>query len=229
LYITVAKNHFMISKLYNLAFFSAIVLFSCADNNNDVVDESLITPGSQNKTVPAKLPEASSVSPINNLPVTSPQNTTLAPGINNNADLSTASRQNVVMPATVTTQQVNQPTAPGMNPPHGQPNHRCDISVGAPLNSKPVAATTPQPQTPVTINPQQQPVKTAPGMNPPHGQPNHRCDIAVGAPLNSKPTATLPVVPSTVTPTTTPPLIPATQTTTPINEPLAKPDSLKMH
>ena len=26
-------------------------------------------------------------------------------------------------------------TAPGMNPPHGQPNHRCDIPVGAPLNS----------------------------------------------------------------------------------------------
>ena len=24
-------------------------------------------------------------------------------------------------------------TAPGMNPPHGQPNHRCDIAVGAPL------------------------------------------------------------------------------------------------
>ncbi len=24
-------------------------------------------------------------------------------------------------------------TAPGMNPPHGQPGHRCDIAVGAPL------------------------------------------------------------------------------------------------
>lgn len=23
----------------------------------------------------------------------------------------------------------------GINPPHGQPNHRCDIPVGAPLNS----------------------------------------------------------------------------------------------
>lgn len=33
-------------------------------------------------------------------------------------------------------------TAAGMNPPHGQPNHRCDISVGAPLDSKPV----PKPQ-----------------------------------------------------------------------------------
>ena len=27
--------------------------------------------------------------------------------------------------------------AEGMNPPHGQPNHRCDISVGAPLNAPP--------------------------------------------------------------------------------------------
>ena len=25
--------------------------------------------------------------------------------------------------------------AEGMNPPHGQPGHRCDIPVGAPLNS----------------------------------------------------------------------------------------------
>ena len=27
--------------------------------------------------------------------------------------------------------------APGSNPPHGQPGHRCDIAVGAPLDSKP--------------------------------------------------------------------------------------------
>jgi hypothetical protein len=33
-------------------------------------------------------------------------------------------------------------TAPGMNPPHGEPGHRCDIAVGAPLNSKPAAPTT---------------------------------------------------------------------------------------
>lgn len=35
-----------------------------------------------------------------------------------------------------------QPVAAGMNPAHGQPNHRCDIAVGAPLNSKPM----PKPQ-----------------------------------------------------------------------------------
>lgn len=82
----------------------------------------------------------------------------------------------------------------GLNPAHGQPGHRCDIAVGAPLNSAP----TQQGQT-VEVNPGQQqqvvttttkPVKTAKGMNPPHGQPGHRCDIAVGAPLNSAPAKT---------------------------------------
>lgn len=97
-----------------------------------------------------------------------------------------------------TTQTPTQ-TAPGMNPPHGQPGHRCEIAVGAPLNSKPVQQTKPQTVTPV-VNTKtvEQPVmnvnsksssativgsSTPPGMNPPHGQEGHRCDIAVGAPL----------------------------------------------
>jgi hypothetical protein len=100
-----------------------------------------------------------------------------------------------------------------LNPPHGQPNHRCDIAVGAPLSTpvgaKPATPSQPsmlklQPQTqtaPAQTLPQTTPVKTVPqatpsqttpsqttaGLNPPHGQPNHRCDIAVGAPLNSPP------------------------------------------
>jgi hypothetical protein len=98
-------------------------------------------------------------------------------------------------------------TAPGMNPPHGQPGHRCDIPVGQPLNSKPapqqgtqnVTVNANQGQT-IQIDPNSvQPgkftvengkaktIKTAPGMNPPHGEPGHRCDIQVGQPLNSKP------------------------------------------
>jgi hypothetical protein len=44
---------------------------------------------------------------------------------------------------TITTMPTVQPTttatAPGMNPAHGQPGHRCDIPVGQPLNSKPAA------------------------------------------------------------------------------------------
>jgi len=82
-------------------------------------------------------------------------------------------------------------TAPGMNPPHGQPNHRCDIAVGAPLNSPkgqtPPAPPAPKPATTVqkvnTPQPAATVTPTAPGMNPPHGQPGHRCEIAVGAPL----------------------------------------------
>ena len=94
--------------------------------------------------------------------------------------------------------------AKGMNPPHGQPGHRCDIPVGASLNT-PIANTntgnTPAvsntnitvPSSSVTT------AKTPKGMNPPHGQPGHRCDISVGAPLNS-PIATN----KTVTPTPPP-------------------------
>jgi hypothetical protein len=87
--------------------------------------------------------------------------------------------------------------AAGVNPAHGQPNHRCDIAVGAPLNSAPNGTATPPQSNQVQMQPQVQAItqsnaKTATpkGMNPPHGQPNHRCDISVGAPLNSKPTTT---------------------------------------
>ncbi|WP_188050432.1 hypothetical protein [Flavobacterium sp. GP15] len=79
------------------------------------------------------------------------------------------------------------PVAKGMNPEHGRPGHRCDIPVGAPLNS-PAAAknqqSAPAPtMTYTTTATPSETVVTAEGMNPPHGQANHRCDIAVGEPL----------------------------------------------
>lgn len=96
----------------------------------------------------------------------------------------------------------------GINPAHGQPNHRCDIPVGAPLNSPANGtATVPQPnQMQMQMAPQVQTITqtataktvTPKGMNPPHGQPNHRCDIPVGAPLNSKPATTTVTTPTTV-------------------------------
>lgn len=61
-----------------------------------------------------------------------------------------------------------------LNPPHGEPNHRCDIPVGAPLNS----------------SPQNEKNDAEVMLNPPHGEPNHRCDIPVGDPLNSSPANT---------------------------------------
>jgi len=73
-----------------------------------------------------------------------------------------------------------------LNPAHGMPGHRCDISVGAPLNSAPAATTTNQTQTPpIMMQPAPAPATGGTGAkNPAHGQPGHRCDIAVGAPLN---------------------------------------------
>nr|WP_177761621.1 hypothetical protein [Flavobacterium sp. I3-2] len=98
-----------------------------------------------------------------------------------------------------------------LNPPHGQPGHRCEIAVGAPLDGSaaPAQATPTQPQAqpansgkgflgsgntqaqPTAQSPQIQQTapaqQTAPGMqgkpNPAHGQPGHRCDISVGQPL----------------------------------------------
>ena len=85
-----------------------------------------------------------------------------------------------------------------LNPQHGEPGHRCDIAVGAPLNAP--AAGTIQPGVPTTapsatvaaatpdtkkVTPNSTPATAA--LNPKHGEPGHRCDIAVGAPLNSKP------------------------------------------
>lgn len=71
-------------------------------------------------------------------------------------------------------------TAVAANPPHGEPNHRCDIPVGAPLNA--AAQPSLKPVTP-RFNPQVQGAVAA-GTNPPHGQPGHDCAVPVGAPLN---------------------------------------------
>ncbi len=88
--------------------------------------------------------------------------------------------------------------ASGLNPEHGQPGHRCDISVGAPLSSAPATTppapmqiTTPAMTTTPVMTPEpvitdpsnSQSTVTAPGMNPPHGEPGHDCAVAVGAPL----------------------------------------------
>lgn len=101
-----------------------------------------------------------------------------------------------------------------LNPQHGQPGHRCDIAVGAPLsNPTPSASGTssagasanavvpatsaspnsifnsqPNPQgQPKLVVPTTKSVNTKPSLvklNPKHGDPGHRCDLQVGAPLN---------------------------------------------
>jgi hypothetical protein len=88
---------------------------------------------------------------------------------------------------TITTAPFNSATTTqgataALNPAHGQPNHRCDIPEGAPLDAPAQPnLNAPQPLTPPVQVPQG---AVAAGTNPPHGQPGHDCAIAVGAPLN---------------------------------------------
>lgn len=115
-------------------------------------------------------------------------------------------QKTAVSTPTVTTTPATTTSKAGLNPEHGKPGHRCDIAVGAPLDSKPTTITstpttntnTPAVSSIPAYNPITTPIKTdvpvktegtvtAPGMNPEHGKPGHRCDIAVGAPLDSKP------------------------------------------
>ncbi len=95
-----------------------------------------------------------------------------------------------------------------LNPPHGQPGHRCEIPVGSPVNASPADAAQNvnapsslpaktilnNPAAPTIananrLNPSQKRTTAAPATgakpanNPPHGQPWHRCNIPVGNPL----------------------------------------------
>ena len=95
----------------------------------------------------------------------------------------------------------NSGDKPALNPEHGQPYHRCEIQVGAPIDSAPTqnAAPAVMPQQNVStkgfntnpISPSVAPVASPsqaigpkPANNPEHGQPHHRCDLQVGAPLS---------------------------------------------
>ncbi|WP_158961869.1 hypothetical protein [Myroides fluvii] len=92
--------------------------------------------------------------------------------------------------------------ASNINPAHGQPGHRCDIPVGAPLDTPPgggnAMQAAPQPATsgqgqPFLVNDdaknriiqeQGKPATANSGkINPPHGQPGHSCETPVGQPL----------------------------------------------
>jgi hypothetical protein len=113
-----------------------------------------------------------------------------------NADTSTT----VVLDTTSLSVPVKPATTVMLNPPHGQPFHRCDIPVGSPLSDAPPAkpapavnrtGTAPTLENAARLNNTTVPVAAptvsngnAPKLNPPHGQPFHRCEIPVGSPLN---------------------------------------------
>ncbi|MDT0676453.1 hypothetical protein [Autumnicola musiva] len=78
-------------------------------------------------------------------------------------------------------QSTNSESEVAYNPAHGQPNHRCDLPVGAPLGK----ATT---RTAPASSSKQSPVRlksATPKINPPHGEPGHDCSVPVGAELTS--------------------------------------------
>ena len=106
----------------------------------------------------------------------------------------TTSISNDTTKATVTTN--NKTTSPlpypqrastALNPQHGQPGHRCDIAVGAPLNSPTQSIQQTMPATPTLPLPPLPPANTSGSvrLNPAHGQPGHDCTIPVGQPLKS--------------------------------------------
>ncbi|MGL2964736.1 hypothetical protein ACSVH2_13020 [Flavobacterium sp. RSB2_4_14] len=178
----------MKSKLvFNSLVLFAILFISCKKEEETVSDSPSNTP----KEI--IIPRVQAIPAQANMQQAVSQN--VAPVQNQNAP------QNI---QTVTPNPVV--TKPGMNPPHGQAGHRCDIAVGAPLNSpvskpKPGATITQQPtfttstttnaqttpaSAPAILNPNAATTVTAPGMNPPHGQAGHDCAVAVGAPLPKK-------------------------------------------
>ena len=206
---------------------AVISLVSCAGSDtNNYVDKTIVPDSSAVTITQPVVTNTQPTLPANTVvPNTvNPGATTVLPGatqmnINPQSKAVNINPQNNVVQTIQQTANTQPPASGNLNPAHGQPGHRCDISVGAPLDSKPApnnaaqpsVVTTQQPVQNNTVVTQMPAQKTAPGMNPPHGEPNHRCDIAVGAPLNSKPAA-----PPATTTTAVPPLL------TPV-----KPDSLK--
>ena len=170
---------------------TSITFISCGGNDAPVVDKSIMPAGDINKIVPPP----DTATGIGTVPATIGQQP--APGVVQAVPSPEVSRNAQTISATDASKAM--PSA-GLNPAHGAPGHRCDISVGAPLNSAPTSATTPaQPvqavtapaitapasKMPAITSPASSPLPANPNakLNPAHGQPGHDCAIAVGAPL----------------------------------------------
>ena len=131
-----------------------IFLVSCeskADNKEQIVAPSVLTPAPTNPISPAgndtsailKNDAGMALNPQHGQPG---HRCELAVGAPLNAPVTTSSIQPTITPAPTVTPSnadtkkatpVSKATTAGLNPQHGEPGHRCDIAVGAPLNSKP--------------------------------------------------------------------------------------------
>lgn len=169
-----AKSNIMKKIVLGTALVISAGLLACNSSDSPEVDKSIMPSQSASPAAISVLPDSSQViQPVNQVNTSQPAITTT--------------------PAKVTPAIAGSGSS-APNPAHGQPGHRCDIAVGAPLNS---AATIPsQPKVQQTVSspaavtatpsaPTAIPVSTDPNakLNPAHGQPGHDCSIAVGAPL----------------------------------------------
>lgn len=157
---------------------------SLINTNNTAGMQSMPVPGTSAGAVTAQ-PATAALNPKHgmpghrcDIPVGAPLN---QPAANTTPVINTSQPAAAMPSITLPQQSVSSATAK-LNPKHGEPGHRCDIAVGAPLNSSPAAATPSLNSSSAAAAPL---LKSAGSvkLNPQHGQPGHRCDIAVGAPL----------------------------------------------
>lgn len=162
--------------ILSLTIISGLALAACSGNDKPEKDSSIV-PSSGPATPSAVIAADSTATPVN-----APVKFTTGPVdqkiINNSQTIPASQAASVAIGA-------------GLNPAHGQPGHRCEIAVGAPLNSAP-AATSAKPQ----VQMQTGTGAVAPAvpqvggsgnakLNPAHGQPGHDCAVQVGAPLKN--------------------------------------------
>lgn len=184
------------NKVIGALALSMVMLAACNENQpdkdsslgNTIIQNSSDTSAASLPTVATTVDSASAAL----TPVTLQAPPTVVPGTN------TSAPGNVVQAAS----PAAKPALAGMNPAHGQPNHRCDIAVGAPLNSpvtKPAVQTATSAATPAaaaatpsvtqtqTVTPSKPKLLNDPAMkgkpNPAHGQPGHDCAVPVGQTL----------------------------------------------
>lgn len=178
----------------NLYYFTAIILFCGCSNTKP--EPQVITPTptgvaglqqSKNTAPPRQLASNLIYNPAHGQPGHSCAIAVGAPLNQSNQAKPALAQPQASTPAPAPAQAVNKTTVATnskgqkLNPKHGEPGHRCDLAVGAPLNSKPIAA----PKVMVSPTKVDNSLETKNGikLNPKHGETGHRCDIAVGAPL----------------------------------------------
>lgn len=168
------------SKIFTAAvIITSFSFLSCGGNDAPEIDKSIMPPADSNKTV---------ATPVNNPAVDiagQPGGQPTAPAVVSSVPDPQMARNAQTIPAGDASKAM---PAAGLNPAHGQPGHRCEIAVGAPLSSAPAVAGQPKAVQTVSAPATTVPAPSMPAnpnakLNPAHGQPGHDCAIPVGAPL----------------------------------------------